>query len=329
MAPPTGVLLLNMGGPDTLDAIRPFLRNLFSDRDIIRLPGGRVGQWLLARIISRARARKVREKYEAIGGGSPIAALTSAQARALERSLNSDGNREWIVRPAMRYWHPFTGEALREMLDAGVEELVTLSMYPHYTRATTGSSMTELHALLDDEFAGRFSLRSIDRWPTVEGYLDALAGRVSERLGETEAGATVLFTAHGLPVSFIEEGDSYVDDLNATIAGVMSRLPEGTQWRLAYQSRVGPVEWLSPATQDTLVELAREGIRDVVAVPVSFVTDHLETLHEIEIEFTELAKELGFRSFRMTRALNSDPALIAALTELVRRTAESRGGSDG
>ncbi len=325
MGRPVGVLLLNMGGPDSLASIQPFLHNLFSDRDIIRFPGGRAGQWLLARLISRVRASRVRSRYEAIGGRSPIRERTRAQAAALEHVLSSAENLRWLVRPAMRYWHPFAFEALEELRDAGVTDVIALTMYPHYTRATTGSSVSELERLFSGEFDQLELSGVIDRWPTLPGYLDALAERVREELGACEGEPVVLFSAHGLPVSFVEAGDTYVDDINATVAGVMERLPAGVSWRLSYQSRVGPAKWLEPRTPDMLATLADEGIREVVVVPVSFVTDHLETQYEIQIEFAELARNLGFREFRVCRALNDDARLMDGLATLVEDAAESLG----
>jgi len=327
MDEPIGVLLLGLGGPDSLDAVRPFLMNLFSDRDIVRLPGGRLGQWLIARMIVRPRLAAVRRNYVSIGGRSPLLDLTLRQAAALERALSARAGRSVMVAPAMRYWHPFTGEALADMAAAGVRRIVALTLYPHYSLATTGSSVRELLRVIAREFPGRFELTIIDRWPTLSGYLDALAARIEQTLGavpeDRRADVVLLFSAHGLPVDFIRRGDPYADEIDATIRGLMERVNAPTAgraplpWRLAYQSRVGPAKWLGPSTADTLRDLAAAGHRDVIVVPVSFITDHVETLHEIDQELAQLARALGFVTFRRTEALNDEPAFIDALASLV------------
>ncbi len=320
MAERIGVMLLNMGGPDSPDAIAPFLRNLFADRDIIRLPGGRVGQALISRLIVSTRLSSVRKKYGLIGGKSPLLELTLRQASALEASLSHAGL-EATVSPAMRYWHPFVAETLADFADRGIRRLVALSLYPHYSTASTGSVVAELMRQLAGPFAGAFDLTLIDRWPTLSGYLDALAATIDRTVASVPADrrerVTMLFSAHGLPEYFIEQGDPYVDEIGSTIQGVLDRTRADLPWRLSYQSRVGPQKWLRPTTPDTLEQLAAEGCTDVVVVPISFVTDHIETLVEIDREFAELAEELGFQTFERTPPLNDDADLIGALAGLV------------
>lgn len=318
---PIGVVLLNLGGPDTLGAVKPFLKNLFADREIVRLPGGKIGQAIIGRIIVAARLKGVKKNYAAIGGGSPILPLTLRQATALEENLRSAGVNA-VVRPTMRYWHPFAEETLGELKRAGVRRLVALTLYPHYSLATTGSSLNELRRVIDRDFPDDFHVTCITEWPGLPGYLDALAAKVEQALEtlteERRKKVTLLFSAHGLPVDFIERGDPYTEHIHETIDGVMKRLRRKPPRCLAYQSRVGPVKWLEPTTPDTLRRLATEGARDVVIVPVSFVTDHIETLGEIDRQFGKLAKELGFETFRRIEALNDDPTFIVALGNLVR-----------
>jgi len=322
------VALLNLGGPDTLDAVRPFLTNLFTDREIVRLPGGRVGQAIIGRIIVAARLKGVKKNYAAIGGGSPILPLTLQQASALETILRECGVNA-IVRPAMRYWHPFTEETLSDFKHAGVRRLVALTLYPHYSIATTGSSINELKRVIERDFPDDFDVRYIREWPSLPKYLDALATKVERTLAtlsdDIRKNVTLLFSAHGLPVDFIERGDPYIEHIHETVHGVMERLSEKPPWCLAYQSRVGPVKWLEPTTPDTMRRLAAEGVRDVVIIPVSFVTDHIETLEEIDRQFGKLAKELGYRTFRRTEALNDDPTFIAGLADLVREHLQTAG----
>jgi len=324
-----GVLLLNLGGPDSREAIKPFLTNLFNDREIIRLPGGRLGQKLVAWIIVRARLREVERNYDSIAGRSPILERTTRQARALERTLREDQGVEALVRPAMRYWHPFAEEALAEMTEQGIRRIVALSLYPQYSMATTGSSVNELRRVLQRDSPGYFDVSIIDRWPTLPGYLDALARRVEQTLADIPEPrrdrTALLFSAHGLPADFIERGDPYLDDVGATVEGVLKRLSVQRLVRLGYQSRVGPVKWLEPRTEQVLRELADAGCRDVVVIPISFVADHIETLYEIDQQLAGTARELGYVTFRRTRALDDDPTFIGALARLLRMHLVSHG----
>lgn len=332
-----GVLLLNMGGPDSLEAVEPFLFNLFNDNDIIPLPaGGLLLQRPLAKMISSRRARFVRGYYEKIGRKSPLGKITDKQALLLERRLRAahpDGP-DFRCYVAMRYWHPFTDEALERMAKDGVTRLVALTLYPHYTTATTESSLHELRRALcgPPEALGRMAgvdVLEIDRWCDEPAYLDALAGRVAFGLRKfpeaVRPGVMLLFSAHGLPVTFIAKGDPYVDHLHTTIAGVVARLARdaGTlhDWRLSFQSRAGPTRWLEPSTEDALKRLAAEGRREVLAIPISFVSDHIETLYEIDMLFGDEARALGL-DFRRAPSLNLDGRFIEALARLVVRRLE-------
>ncbi|MGE4559099.1 MAG: ferrochelatase [Desulfobulbus sp.] len=306
-----GVLLLNLGGPDRLEDVRPFLLNLFSDRQIIRL-GPPFMQKIIARLIAYRRAPKSMANYRRIGGGSPIRAKTEEQARALEQALGSAGR--FVVRPCMRYWHPFAAEALQEVHAAGVARLIALPLYPHYSIATSGSSLTDLRRQM-----GRLNLRLpldvIDAWPEQEAYIACLASRIREGL-DAFAGAEVevVYSAHSLPVQFIREGDPYVEHLQRTIDALEAMT--GIKGRLCYQSRSGPVEWLGPALPEVIQALAGEGKRNMLVVPISFVSDHVETLYEIDIQYRAMAQDLGMR-FAVTAALNADPQFIQALRSLV------------
>ncbi len=325
-----GVVLLNMGGPDSLEAVEPFLRNLFRDPDIIRLPlkGLWLGQELLARRISRRRSQIVRGYYERIGGRSPIGEITRAQAQALEEQLNRTGEQPFRCYVAMRYWHPFTKEALDEIRRDGITRLVALSLYPHYTSATTGSSLHELRRCIagPPPGLGAIELLEIDRFYDHPRYLDALTATVEAALGRARDPETapILFSAHGLPKSFLRAGEPYVDHLHGTIAGVMMRLAAKTgrvhPWRLAYQSRVGD-GWIGPGTEVAIGELANEGYREAIAVPISFVSDHIETLYEIDQLFAGLARQKDLTLYRAP-ALNTSPLFIDALAALVRGRVE-------
>ncbi len=337
--PPIGIVLLNLGGPPDQAAVQPFLYRLFSDREIIHLPGGPLGQKLIARIIARARANEVRRNYRAIGGGSPILPLTTRQAESLERALNGEPGasspglspRRFIVRIAMRYWHPTGDEALAELTAAGVRRIVALTLYPHYSAATTGSSWNELlRAARRLGLDSSVQLSCIDRYPEEPGYLEAIAGTVMERLAafpeEMREEVVLLFSAHGLPVRFIERGDPYEREIHATRDGVVARLRARgvhNRWKLGYQSRTGPVKWLDPSTDRVIEELAREGVRAMLVVPIAFVSDHIETLYEVDQLFAERARGVGVTQYLRTRMLNDDPGYIATLAELTRRHLES------
>lgn len=332
-AAPIAVVLMNMGGPDSLEAVEPFLFNLFNDHDLIPLPLGFLWQRRFARMVSRSRARTVREYYKLIGGRSPLGDITAAQARRLEERLNARAPGTYSCHVAMRYTPPFTREAVAALRARGAATVVALSLYPHYTTATTGSSLWELRRELAGKppAAGAVELLEIDRWPTQPRYLDALAAQVQRGLAqfsdEARPGVELLFSAHGLPETFVHKGDPYVRDLEATIAGVLERLGGQRPWRLSFQSRAGKSRWLEPATDETLRLLARTGRKHVLAIPISFVSDHIETLYEIDLLFGDEARALGL-DFKRAPSLNTEPGFIEALAELVEaRVAEARGAA--
>ena len=318
-AKPTALILLNMGGPDSLDAVEPFLFNLFSDRELIQLPAGALLQKPFAKLISHFRAKKVVENYRTIGGKSPLLEWTRKQAAGIAERL---GN----VRPfvVMRYWYPFADEVLAEIKQAGIEQAVVLSMYPHYTGATTGSSINDFRRAAA-RIHPELKYRMIEEWHAWPGYLDALASRVKEGLesfhellrGEVQ----ILFSAHALPQKFIDRGDPYQQQVETTAREVMQRVGP-TAWTIAYQSRSGPVQWMEPGTEETIRQLADAGHRALLMVPISFVSDHIETLEEIDIQYRNLAAACGFQHFRRAPSLNDRGDFLEAMAALVR----SQGG---
>jgi ferrochelatase len=322
---PTAVLLFNLGGPDDLASVEPFLVNLFSDREIIELPFGAALQPVMARVIAKLRGPSVRRNYARIGGRSPQLQLTRQQASALEQRLNtgSCGTGPFRVFIAMRYSRPTCDDALAAIAAAGIRRIVTLTLFPHYSKATTGSSRREF----DRALAGpvwrpfRFDVTHIDRYADDPRYLDAMSDLVARAWNtipfERRRDTVVLFSAHGLPQKFIDEGDPYVQDIEATRQGILDRLRLPCRQILAYQSRTGPVKWIGPGTEETLEELGREGISDVLVVPLSFVSDHIETLYEVDMLFADAAREAGIVHYRRTESLNSSPLFIAALAGLV------------
>lgn len=309
-----GVLLLNMGGPEKQEDVRPFLYNLFSDRQIIRL-GPAILQKPIAAMIAYRRAPGSMENYQKIGGGSPLTRITAEQAQALEQSLAADG--DFIVRSCMRYWPPFADTVLQEMMDAGVTELVALPLYPHYCRATSGSSFSDLRQQ-HTKLGCTFPIKEIPSWPAEPEYIQALVARIRDGLAlfpeEEQEEVELVYSAHSLPKSFIDQGDPYVDELQQTITAVEEQL--GRQGKLCFQSRSGPVEWLEPSTPDMLKQLAQDGCKNILMVPIAFVSDHIETLYEIDMLYKDQAAELGMQ-LESTKGLNDDLLFIQALRTLV------------
>jgi ferrochelatase len=315
-----GVLLLNLGGPEQLDDVRPFLFNLFSDPEIIRLPF----PWLqkpLAWLISTSRARTSQENYRQIGGGSPLRRITDEQAQALQKALKDQGHDEVMVYVGMRYWHPFTEEAIARIKRDRIENLVILPLYPQFSISTSGSSFRVLERLWEtDPTLQRIDYTVIPSWYDRSGYLQAMADLIAQELDQfpNPDDVHVFFSAHGVPVSYVEEaGDPYQKEIEQCAGLIMQTLNRPNDWTLAYQSRVGPVEWLQPYTEDAIEELAAQGVEDMVVVPISFVSEHIETLQEIDIEYREVAEEAGIENFRRVPALNTHPLFINDMANMV------------
>jgi len=320
----TAIVLFNLGGPDDLAAVEPFLVNLFSDREIIQLPGGAALQPMMARLIARLRGASVRENYQRIGGGSPQLRITRDQAKALEQRLNagSDAHHRYRVFIAMRYSRPSSADALEAIAAAGIRRIVTLTLFPHYSKATTGSSRGEFErALASPRWHGHFEVSHIDHYPADPQYIEAVTETVhlawNDVPTDRRARAVLLFSAHGLPQRFIDEGDPYVRHIDATRFAVLERLGLPNRQRIAYQSRTGPVRWIGPGTEETIRELAGEGVTDVLVIPLSFVSDHIETLYEVDMLFADAARGAGITGYYRTPALNTRPLFIEALAGLV------------
>ncbi|MCS7262947.1 MAG: ferrochelatase [Aquificaceae bacterium] len=327
----TGVVLLNMGGPDSLQAIQPFLYNLFSDHDIIRFP--RPLQKPLAWLISRLRAKKTRHYYEIMGGKSPQREQTQAQAQALQRALGED----FKVVVALRYWHPTTEEALQELFKSPVERVLLLPLYPQYSRTTTGSSFNEfdrvfrrispkgkrfvLTTLKGQERAYFYSsampVYKVSCYHEHPTYIRAMVENIKEHLPRWEE-YFFLFTAHSLPLSIIKEGDPYQRQTERTVGLIMEHFP-GVGHALGYQSKVGPTRWLEPFTDRLLEELIASGVRKVAVIPVSFTCEHSETLYELDHLYGSMAREKGVDFVRVP-TLKTHPTYIQALKEITLQT---------
>lgn len=314
-----GIVLLNLGGPERIQDVGPFLYNLFADPEIIRLPLP-VLQKPLAWLISSLRSSKSQEAYRSIGGGSPLRRITDHQARELQSLLRQRGM-EATTYVAMRYWHPFTESAVADMKADEIDQVVVLPLYPHFSISTSGSSFRELQRLqqADADFA-QLPLRAIRSWYDHPGYLKAMVQLIIKELDACidPATAHVFFSAHGVPKSYVEEaGDPYQSEIQNCARLIMETLNRNNPWTLAYQSRVGPVEWLQPYTEEALEDLGAAGVKELVVVPISFVSEHIETLEEIDIEYREIATEAGVSNFRRVPALDTDPTFIACLADLV------------
>jgi protoporphyrin/coproporphyrin ferrochelatase len=320
-----GVLLLNLGGPEQIEDVRPFLFNLFADPEIIRLPF----PWLqrpLAWLISSSRAKRSQANYQQIGGGSPLRRITEEQAAALKQVL-ADRGTEANIYIGMRYWYPFTEEAVAQIKRDGIERLVVLPLYPHFSISTSGSSFRLLQQLwVEDPSLQRIVYTVVPSWYDRPGYNAAMADLIAQELDQLDQPdqAHIFFSAHGVPVSYVEEaGDPYQREIEHCTELIMAALNRPNPHTLAYQSRVGPVEWLQPYTEDAIEALAHEGVKDLVVVPISFVSEHIETLQEIDIEYREIATESGIQGFHRVPALNTHPRFIADLADLVAEALEA------
>jgi ferrochelatase len=319
------VVVFNLGGPDSPEAVRPFLFNLFNDPRIIGLPGPL--RWLVARLISNRRAPIAREIYDRIGGRSPILPETEAQARALEAELGPDAK----VFIAMRYWHPRAAETARAVKAWGADEVVLLPLYPQFSTTTSESSLVEW-----DQAARAVGLtvptHRVCCFPVEPGLIDAQSDIVAQGLGlvPENLSARVLFSAHGLPEKVIKSGDPYQSQVERTAAAVVARLARpDLDWRVTYQSRVGPLKWIGPATDEEIVQAGAEG-KALVVVPIAFVSEHSETLVELDIEYRHLAHESGVPAYIRAPAVGTAARFVAGLADLVR--AARTGGpvvSDG
>ncbi|MDP1830618.1 MAG: ferrochelatase [Geothrix sp.] len=307
----TAILLLNLGGPANLDQVEPFLAALFGDRELIRLPCPAWLQPPFARLIAKLRAPGAKRRYAEIGGGSPLLRESAFQAAALRSVLRSAG-RDEAVKLCFRNASPRAVGLLKALKRDGIRKLVPVTLYPHDCRATTGSSLREL--AVEAAKAGMDLLPGVDHYATDPDYLDALEAPLRAALKELP-GATVIFSAHSLPVRQIEAGDPYEREIHATRDALMARIgdiPGG--YVLAYQSRTGPVRWLEPPLKSVLESM---GGKDVIVVPMSFVSEHIETLHELDIEYRLVAEKAGIRTYRRMAAPGTDPAYIRCLARRV------------
>jgi ferrochelatase len=318
--------MMNMGGPETLEEVEQFLLNIFADRDIIQLPL----QDVLGKYIAKRRTPKVRGLYEAIGGGSPILRWTREQGEGmcarLDRLSPETAPHRFYV--AFRYVKPFADDALRAMKADGIERAIAFTQYPQWSCSTTGSSINDLwRAVARTGLQDAFQWSIIDRWGEHPGFVSAMARGVREGLEQYPEAerddVLVLFSAHSLPLSVIDRGDSYPAEVAASVSRVIEASDVRNPYLLCYQSDVGPVKWLGASTESVIRQLAAKGRKNVLVVPIAFTSDHIETLSEIDIEYAHLATSLGMTGFRRAPSMNARPDFLDALADVIVRHLES------
>jgi protoporphyrin/coproporphyrin ferrochelatase len=316
------VVLMNLGGPDSLAAVEPFLFNLFSDPAIVRLPG--FLRLPLAHLLARRRARTARENYRLLGGKSPLLANTEAQARALEMELEPE-HRCFI---AMRYWHPMSDRTVREVAEWEPDQIVCLPLYPQFSTTTTASSFAAWQSAAAQLGLSRLT-RTISCYPCEPGFVDAVAGLVGPALDAASRVGTLprlLLTAHGLPKRIVRAGDPYPSQVEQTAAAVVAALSRpGLDWRVCYQSRVGPLEWIGPETDDEIERAGKDRVPVVVA-PISFVSEHSETIVELDLDYRRLAENSGVPAYHRVATVGVEPAFIGSLATLVNRALSGVSG---
>lgn len=319
--------MLNMGGPENLTDVHDFLLRLFKDRDLMTLPV----QDKLGPFIAKRRTRKIQEQYSKIGGGSPIKAWTTLQGQGMvklldEMSPETAPHKFYI---GFRYVHPLTEEAIEEMEKDGVERAVAFTQYPQYSCSTTGSSLNAISRYYSnraDSPKMRWSV--IDRWPThpllVECFAEHVLNELQKFPAEKRDDVVILFSAHSLPLTVVNRGDPYPQEVGATVQRVMDRLGYCNPYRLVWQSRLGPMKWLGPQTDEVIKGLCERGKKNLLLVPIAFTSDHIETLHELDIEYSqELGEECGVENIRRAESLNGNPLFFKALASLVQSHLQS------
>ena len=315
-----GVLVFNLGGPESLRDVKPFLYRLFSDPEIIRIKWGPLRK-TVAYTIATLRRKKSEGYYRQIGGGSPLRRLTEEQAGALESELRNRGvDAQTFV--GMCTWRPHLDEAIRRVTQAGVDRLVILPLFPQYSFTTTRAGFAVLRRLLKQPEIKGVKTTWISTWAEHPAYIESFALAIERELAKFPAPekAHMLFSAHSIPESYVREGDPYLEQTKASVERIMDRLGRKNPYALSFQSKIGPVKWLAPATNDVLIEYGRQGLSNVLVVPISFVSEHIETLYELDILYTKVARDAGIPNFRRVPALNSDPAFIRALADIVQES---------
>ena len=314
----TAVIVFNLGGPESLDEVKPFLYELFSDPEIIRIKSPFL-RHAVAYLIATLRKRLSCGYYRKIGGGSPLRRITEEQAQALSDDLRWAGMQVDVF-VGMCTWHPFLSETLDEVERHDVDRLVVLPLFPQYSVTTTGSGFRTLERLIQERpaLAGT-DVRWVSSWQNHSTYISAITQMIRRELEDFPEpdNVQILFSAHSIPERYVREGDPYLEQTRETVELIADRLGRINPYRLSFQSKIGPVEWLGPSTNDVIVELGRQGVDEILVVPVSFVSEHIETLYELDILYKKVAADAGIDTYRRVPALNCDPTFIQSLRELV------------
>ena len=317
------VILYNLGGPDKLEAVQPFLFNLFNDPLILRQAAPI--RWVLAKIISSRRTPVAKEIYSKIGGGSPILTETEKQAKALSLVLGQEGSYRVFI--AMRYWHPFAEECLKEVIDYNPEQVILVPLYPQFSTTTTESFLRVWRGVVEKK-GFDVSTTSICCYPRQEEFIKTISGLLQTSLqnaGGPPNKLKILFSAHGLPKKFVVDGDPYESHVNATVNAILQDLDmPDLDHTVCYQSRVGPIEWLRPYTDEVVIKAARKG-QTIIVVPVAFVSEHSETLVELDIEYRDLAMKHGAAGYVRTPTVGANTLFIAGIAQMVREAVQARG----
>lgn len=322
VAPKTGIIMLNLGGPEKTDDVHDFLLRLFLDKDLIPLPAqSRLAPW-----IARRRTPKIQEQYHKIGGGSPIKMWTERQGQGMVELLDklSPETAPHKFYVGFRYAHPLTEDMLDQMEKDGIQRGIAFTQYPQYSCSTTGSSLNAIYRHLKDK-SSKIRWTTIDRWPTHPGLVKAFSDNIKKELKEfpsnVQEDIVILFSAHSLPMRVVERGDPYPAEVAATVHAVMEQLQFSHPYRLVWQSKVGPLPWLGPQTDKTIEELAKRGRKNILLVPIAFTSDHIETLHELDLEYAdELASKCGVENIRRAESLNDNAVFIQVVAINVNNT---------
>ena len=307
------VILFNLGGPDKLESVEPFLFNLFNDPAIISIPS--IIRYPLAKIISKRRTPIAKDIYKEIGNRSPILELTQKQSESLENNLKKKGDYKCFV--VMRCWHPRASEVIKKVKEYNPEEIILLPLYPQYSASTSGSSINEWNDLCEKENY-KVKTKTICCYPTESNFIKSHANLIKKTVKNlNNKNFKLLFSAHGLPESKIKKGDPYQWQVEKTVEGIISELiNENFDFLISYQSRVGPLKWIGPSTDEAIIKYSREK-KGIVIVPVAFVSEHSETLVELDIEYKKLAEKNGCSFYKRVPALGIEENFIKGLTELV------------
>ena len=315
------IVLFNLGGPDNLDAVEPFLYHLFSDRDIFKIP---IGQKLFAKLMSFFRAPKVKEQYKHIGGKSPINEWSELQRSMLEQELKKVVSGVTVF-SAMRYWHPFIKDTAKQIAQKSFDKIALLPLYPHYSKTTTGSSFNEWQRVYRGDAKSVTYIRDYFDNPK---YIAALNERIDEGMmhfpTDVRDDIQIVFSAHGTPERLIKQGDPYLTQIKETVACVMKARNFSHEYHLCFQSKVGPVKWIEPSTEDMIKVLGAKSKRQLLIVPVSFVSDHIETLFELDVKYRRLAEKSDIENYVVMQGLNDSKTFVTALKELAAQALQIR-----